>query len=344
MGKWALIEIHEVVPFAQIPQLVAQGEWYPMSSEWLTSLCQFLKQKSDSNLVWVETMGNVTRYEHERQDFQWDVLTQTATQIQIHGYDTLNNQIYNYPLTVDVTVPSDWARVIVIQGSKTDTINTFVAGGSTYVRAHVIPDGGTIILNRIVPVLTLKALIEGLYNETSMKPDTITVELRNSISPFALVDSIKGVIDSAGAGTFIFTNALNDTPYYLAIKHRNAVETWSSEAHSFTSFALSYDFTASQSQAYGNNLVLKGEKYCIFSGDVNQDGQVSFTDLIAIDNDNTHYVTGNPVTDLTGDGQVTFSDLIIVDNNNLHYVSKNVPPGGPAVKKVRNGIQKLNNN
>src|SRR5664279_5643709 len=105
-----------------------------------------------------------------------------------------------------------------------------------------------------------------------MKPDTVTVELRNSTSPYVVVDSIRRVVDTAGVGTFIFINAVNDTPYYLVVRHRNALETWSSTAHSFNSFTLSYDFTSSQSQAYGNNLKLMGGKYCIYSGDVNQDG------------------------------------------------------------------------
>ena len=343
MGKWGLIEIHEVVPFTQIPQLVINGEWYPMSTEWLTSLCEWIKQKSDSNLVWVETMGNIARYEHERQVFQYDFLVQTATQKTIHAYDTLNDQIYNYPLTVDINVPSGWERVVVLQGSRTDTVNTFSSLGSTYVRAHVIPDGGIITLNKISPILTLSALIEGLYNDTTMVADTVTVELHHASSPYALVDSAKGVLDTSGVGTFHFTNAINGTPYYLVIRHRNAVETWSSSANSFTSFALSYNFTTSQSQAYGNNLVLKGGKYCIFSGDVNQDGMVDASDLTSIDND-MHFDTTSHVADLNGDGIVNSSDLTIADNNNTLAVRKIAPTVAPAVKNVRNGSRKLNNN
>jgi hypothetical protein len=159
-----------------------------------------------------------------------------------------------------------------------------------------------------------------------MKADTVAVELRNSISPFVLVDSIKRVIDTAGAGTFTFSNAVNGTPYFIVVKHRNALETWSAAAHSFTSSILSYDFTTAQSQAYGNNLILKNSKYCIYSGDVNQDGLVDLTDLIAIDNDNANYVTGFALTDINGDGLVDLSDLILADNNNMNYVAKSAPP------------------
>jgi uncharacterized protein (TIGR02145 family) len=833
VGYWGLSEIHQVVPFSQIGQMLINGEWYPMSTEWLTSLCQFMKQKSDSNLVWVETMGNVVRYEHEREGFLHDVLSETATEIQLHCYDTLDNSIYNYPLTVDITVPADWGKVVFTQGSSTDTLTTFTGAGITYVRAHVIPDGGTIILNKIlpvliitapiggenlksgdidtvrwtsinvtntkielttnngttwstivastpastrsypwvipyrsstlckvrltdvsdttisststdtftitsninltitspnggetwkvgetdsikwtstnvssirieyttnsginwttlissdpasagkyawtipfatsvdcqvrivdladttiysisankftianpacpglstvvyggqtyntvlignqcwlkenlnigthinviaeqtnnsiiekycyannpancdtygglyewaeavqyqngttntstasptlyghiqgicptgwhipdtsefntlantvnhdgnalkavgqgdgsgagtdlsgfsalfsgtrysdgslgslgiygfmissteanaeniyyidlgtdssyiflennsksygrsvrcikdgavsiqspnggeswqvgsnhnitwtssyftktkiemttnngitwstiiastpastgqftwtipnlssseckirltdvadtsiqstsaetftipqIPVLTLTALIQGLYNGTKMIPDTVNVELHNSVAPFALVDSVQGILDTAGVGTFHFSNAVNGTLYYLSIKYRNSIETWSSAAQSFNSFVLNYNFTDSLVRAFGNNMILKGGKYCIYSGDVNQDGLIDLSDLILVDNDNANYVTGFVKTDVNGDGLVDLSDLVIVDNNNMNYVSEQLPPGASTIKNVRSQHPKAGN-
>jgi peptidoglycan/xylan/chitin deacetylase (PgdA/CDA1 family) len=155
-GTWGVLGAHEVVPFSQIPQLVANGEWYPMSTEWLTSLCQWMKQKSDSNQVWVETMGNITRYMKEREQFHYSITLQTATQIQISVTDNLSNQIYNYPLTVDITVPSNWQWAIVTQGSVKDTIKTFISGANTYVRTYVIPDGGTLILNKTDPPMPVE--------------------------------------------------------------------------------------------------------------------------------------------------------------------------------------------
>jgi peptidoglycan/xylan/chitin deacetylase (PgdA/CDA1 family) len=152
-GKWGMLEAHEVVPFSQLANLLDEGSWYPMTTEWLASLCQWLKQKSDRNLVWVETMGNITRYMREREEFKYSIIWQTTTQILINATDNLSNTIYNYPLTVDITVPPDWKAVIGIQGSRKETVITFIAGANTYVRMHVIPDGGILILNKTDPVL-----------------------------------------------------------------------------------------------------------------------------------------------------------------------------------------------
>jgi hypothetical protein len=196
---------------------------------------------------------------------------------------------------------------------------------------------GNFVLAKQGRELNIKALIEGFYDGSTMVSDTATVELHNVTSPFALVESQKRVLSTAGAGTFTFTTAVNGTNYYIAVKHRNAVETWSGTGHSFSSSTLSYDFTTSQSQAYGSNMTFKGTKWCMFSGDVNHDGIVDSGDLGTVDNDNANYVSGYTDTDVNGDGIVDSGDLGIVDNNNANYVGK-VTPGG-ANTAVRSNRQ-----
>ena len=184
--------------------------------------------------------------------------------------------------------------------------------------------------------LSLTANIQGFTNSGTglMVSDTVTTELHNSGSPYALVESKKGVLSTGGAGTFNFSTAVNGTPYYIAVKHRNGVETWSAAGNSFTTGDLSYNFTTAQSQAYSNNLVQIGSKWCIFNGDVNQDGIVDSGDLGVVDNDNANYVAGYTSTDVNGDNIVDSGDLGIVDNNNANYVGKIIPSGAPVAKRV----------
>ena len=182
--------------------------------------------------------------------------------------------------------------------------------------------GGTVTSASLT--LSLTALIQALYNGSVMVPDTVTVELHDA-SSLALVDQNKGLLSASGTGTFTFNSAVNGSNYYIAVKHRNSIETWSASAQSFTSNALSYNFTTAATQAYGSNLVLKSGKYCIYSGDVNQDGLIDLSDLIAIDNDNANHITGYTNTDINGDSKVDQSDLNIAGNNNTNYFSKSVP-------------------
>ncbi|MCY7360911.1 MAG: hypothetical protein LH629_02415, partial [Ignavibacteria bacterium] len=100
------------------------------------------------------------------------------------------------------------------------------------------------------------------------------------------VDSSKSVIDSVSfTGSFIFQNAPTGT-YYIVTKQRNCLETWSKTGGvTFTQGSImNYDFTTSASQAFGNNLKLKGTKYCVYSGDCNQDGVINDIDRTLIVN------------------------------------------------------------
>jgi hypothetical protein len=174
------------------------------------------------------------------------------------------------------------------------------------------------------PKLKLTALIEGLYNgafeSNFMVGDTAKVVLRNATSPYAPVDTSVAVLDSSGKGTFSFDNAANGVPYYIVVDHRNSVTTWSASGNSFTGDSLNYDFTTAASQAFGSNLVLKGSKYAIYSGDVNKDDVVDGTDASLVDNDAFNFVAGYVVTDVNGDQIVDGSDAAIVDNNAFNFV------------------------
>jgi hypothetical protein len=84
---------------------------------------------------------------------------------------------------------------------------------------------------------------------------------------------------------------------------------------------LNYNFTASNIQAYGNNLKLKGNKYCIYTGDVNQDLLVDGEDLAQLDNDAYQFLTGRYLpSDLNGDNVVDGVDFLIGDNNARRYI------------------------
>ncbi|MEO6695104.1 MAG: hypothetical protein ABIY50_12880, partial [Ignavibacteria bacterium] len=170
--------------------------------------------------------------------------------------------------------------------------------------------------------LNLSSLIQGFYNPSTNKmiTDTAKVYLRNTSTPYTIVDSSKAILDSNGMGSFTFSNAVNGTPYYLAMHHRNSIETWSASGKTFTSGLLSYNFTLSSSQAFGNNLILKGSKYCIYSGDVNQDDIVDGSDLSVIDNGAFNLVSGYTSSDLNGDNFVDGTDLSIGDNNAYNIV------------------------
>ncbi len=171
--------------------------------------------------------------------------------------------------------------------------------------------------------LNLKALIQGFYKSATGKmiKDTASVYLRYNTSPYTIADSSKAVLDSLGNGSFVFNRIGNWAPYYIVVKHRNTIETWSYSAMNFNNNSQSFDFTPTANYAYGHNLILSGTKYCMYSGDVNQDGIADASDVSAVDNDALVSLSGYVKTDLTGDNFVDAADASIVDNNSFYSVS-----------------------
>ncbi|MBK7446083.1 MAG: hypothetical protein IPJ45_08680 [Ignavibacteria bacterium] len=171
--------------------------------------------------------------------------------------------------------------------------------------------------------LNLKALIEGRYNNVTdyMKKDTAKVYLRNSSSPYAIIDSAVSVLDTNGSGIFNYANASNGVNYFIVVKHRNSINVWSNTGYSFSGNSLSFDFTTAAGQAYGGNLIQKGSRYTIYSGDINQDDVIDASDGSDVDNDASLSVSGYVKTDVTGDDFVDAEDVSIVDNNAYNLVS-----------------------
>ncbi len=103
--------------------------------------------------------------------------------------------------------------------------------------------------------------------------------------------------------------------YYLIIKHRNSIETWSTNPLVLSPEGTSYNFTFDSSKAYGNNMVKIGNKWCIYAGDINQDNIIDGADVTNCFNASNSGLLGYIITDITGDGFVDGTDVTIVLNN-----------------------------
>jgi hypothetical protein len=182
------------------------------------------------------------------------------------------------------------------------------------------------VTQRPAVTLNLTMLIQGFYNSSTdlMVRDTSVVYLRSSTSPYAKVDSAKAYLSNTGAGNFYFTNAANGVSYYLQLKQRNTLETWSKITQQFAGSILTYNFTSASSQAYGNNMInvdASPVRYAVYSGDVNQNGYIDLTDVIQINNAANTFASGYVVTDLTGNNIVDLTDVLMAYNNATAFVS-----------------------
>ncbi len=182
----------------------------------------------------------------------------------------------------------------------------------------------------------VKVIMQGYYNAGGYlnSKDTVKILLAQSVSPYAIVDSSEAVLDSLTyTATGTFSSAPNGT-YYIVVKHRSTVETWSVSGVAYTSSGtVNYDFSSAASQAYGGNEVeVDAGVFALYSGDCNQDGYVDPLDLSMVDQDSFNYVSGSALaTDVNGDQYVDPLDLSIVDQNSFNYVGIQRPSAGRVI-------------
>ncbi len=206
--------------------------------------------------------------------------------------------------------------------------------------ATVTSNSITMIVNcQNAATLNLNAFIEGFYlGNQLMRPvlfnsglsanstiaDSITVELHSAVSPYALIESKKGVLNTNGSCSLDFSSSRIANSYYIVLKHRNSIDTWSSVPVLFSA-TTAYNFTLNQSSAYGSNLVRTPDNlyWSVFSGDISdpstglghQDQLIESQDFLDMENAVSNILSGYVVQDLTGDGVVESEDFLIVENN-----------------------------
>jgi len=188
--------------------------------------------------------------------------------------------------------------------------------------------GGTIC--GLFLTLNLTAFIEGFYNPSSniMVSDTVKVYLQNATAPYAVIDSTKSTLNSSGSGTFTFSYPVNGVNYFIVIRHRNSIETWSKNPQQFSASVLSYNFTTANTQAYGNNMPnidASPVRFGIYSGDANHNGIVDLTDVVNVSNAASTFTNGYVSSDMNGDNITDLSDIVITSNNASAFVAKIVP-------------------
>jgi hypothetical protein len=109
--------------------------------------------------------------------------------------------------------------------------------------------------------------------------------------------------------------------YYIAVKHRNALQTWSADSLLLGPTPANYDFTTDITKAYGNSMIqVENGIWAFFSGDVNLDENIDLADLGSVDMDIFNFAYGYEASDLNGDGNVDLLDTNPLEDNIPNYI------------------------
>jgi len=253
-------------------------------------------------------------------------------------YQGQGNIVYSVP-TIPNATSYIWQLPTGFTGSSstnsiTISVDNNALSGNISVKGHNSCGEGSpaFLYVNVFKQITIKLFLEGLFNTaTSLMnqtqdqfgnhfgsgiADKLDLELHNSFYPFSTIYSIHDLdllVD--GNCTFSLPSGFQDS-YYIVIKHRNHLETWSSTPVSFSGISANYDFTNSNSKAFGGNQKqLALGKFGLFAGDVNKDGSINQSDLTEIGSNALGFFSGYVDTDVNGDGVVDAIDLIMTDNN-----------------------------
>ena len=267
------------------------------------------------------------------------IIAEDSVLIQWNSTDSDNDTLYHSIFySTDESQPAKWLPVKLNVKGNSFNWKTYFSHNKNYRVKIFVTDGYNTSSDSsdyfiIGTPSQIKVIPQGFYNISNSglnRRDTANFYLRNITSPYAFVDSAKGCIDSISfAANVFFRSALSGT-YYLVAQHRNCIQTWSKaggETYS-TGTQFTYDFTSSEMQAYGSNMILvdnANNRYAMYSGDVNQDGVVDGSDGLLIDNDAANFSTGYLVTDLNGDEVIDGSDAVIADNNAANFITAITP-------------------
>lgn len=174
--------------------------------------------------------------------------------------------------------------------------------------------------------LYLTAALEGPYDEVNdiyNGNPALYVLLAETSPPYNIVDTGYVYLDYQRLSNVVTFPRSPAGDYYLVVKHYNSLETWSSVPVSInTTTPAFYDFTTSDAQAYGNNMKLKGTRWCIYTGDVDRNNVVDLSDVLLIYNDGVNFVFGDILpSDLNNDGYVDLNDVLLAYNNSINFIA-----------------------
>jgi len=197
----------------------------------------------------------------------------------------------------------------------------------------------TFVVQPVSRTVHLSLFLEGLFNPATGQmnkaqdengdefPGTVADRIRFSlalpVAPFSTFYSVDN-IDLNQDGTCSLSVPCTGY-YYLVIKHRNSIETWSSSPVYLLSDPVVYDFASEASRAYGDNLYEVSGKWLIYGADVNQDGLIDSSDMLLVESESNDFAAGYLPADVNGDGIIDSSDMLLIEKNADNFVSSARP-------------------
>ncbi len=242
----------------------------------------------------------------------------------------------NVILTSTTATTYSWSN-----GANTQSITVTASGSYTVTITNAAGCAATstatvVTVNPCAVTLNVKLFLQGFYSGSSNMmanlydlglsvnsnaSDSIDVDLWSSSALNNTNPSYtqKVIVLKDGTASATFPGAVSGQRFYIAIRHRNHLETWSADSI-LMSTVTTYDFTNAINKAYSDGfnppmITLGIGVYGFYAGDVNHDGAVDGADMSLVENGAAAFQFGYNPGDMTGDGATDGADLSMLENN-----------------------------
>ncbi len=165
-----------------------------------------------------------------------------ATDVLFNGMSAASFVVNNDgDIDAEVPVGASTGPIIVVRGPCSGISATpfTVTSCNVTLNIKVFIEGFYIGNGEMVPVLYHSGL-----NSDPTACDSIIVELHDGLAPTGVVFTATGLLHTDGTAEIAFPPSVMNGTYYIAVRHRNALETWSKNAVLINSSTLSFDFTS----------------------------------------------------------------------------------------------------
>lgn len=231
-------------------------------------------------------------------------------------------------------------------GGTFSLANPYTGPSTTYTYTFTASNGctatsspATITITPCAATLDLTVILQGYYigggamtpvlqnqgvGMNALVTDTIVVELRHPIAPYSVAASVTTIVQTNGHATCSFGPVSG--AYYIVVRHRNSLNTWSASPVNISAGLNTYDFTTAGTKAYGNNMAqVDNSIWAIYSGDLNLDENIDLIDFGMIETDISNFMFGYQISDINGDGNVDLLDNPVVEGNINQFIFSSHP-------------------
>ena len=116
-----------------------------MADYYMEEICKELAKDVNKGYLWNAHYEDAVLYVREATAATVSA-TGDSSRVEITLTDTLDDEIYNYPITVRMMIPDEWEKVSVTQNGVTEIVTPKVVSGRWVLDVNIVPDRGVATL------------------------------------------------------------------------------------------------------------------------------------------------------------------------------------------------------